>query len=45
MKIFDCFMYFNEELMLEVRLNELNQYVDKFIITVATYVQSGKAKN
>ena len=41
MKIFDCFMYFNEELMIEVRLNELNQYVDKFIIVESSYTHSG----
>ena len=28
MKIFDCFMYFDEELVLDVRLNTLDQYVD-----------------
>ena len=44
MKIFDCFMYFNEELMLEVRLNELNQYVDKFIIVESSYTHSGEYK-
>ena len=28
MKIIDCFMYFNEDLVLDVRLNELNQAKD-----------------
>ena len=28
MKIFDCFMYFDEEAVLELRLNFLNKYVD-----------------
>ena len=32
MKIFDCFMYFDEDLLLDLRLNTLNNYVDKFII-------------
>jgi beta-1,4-mannosyl-glycoprotein beta-1,4-N-acetylglucosaminyltransferase len=32
MKIFDCFMYFDEDLILDIRLNVLNQYVDKFVI-------------
>ena len=32
MKIFDCFMYFDEDLILDLRLNTLNDYVDKFII-------------
>ena len=37
-------MYFNEELMLEARLNELNQYVDKFIIVESSYTHSGENK-
>ena len=32
MKIFDCFMYFDEELILDVRLNTLNEFVDYFVI-------------
>ena len=35
MKIFDCFMYFDEDLLLELRLNILNKYIDKFIIIEA----------
>ena len=44
MKIFDCFMFFDEEMLLDVRLNELNKFVDKFIITESTYTHSGKPK-
>ena len=32
MKIIDCFMYFDEDLVLEIRLNTLNKFVDKFIL-------------
>ena len=32
MKIFDCFTYFDEDLVLDIRLNILNEFVDKFII-------------
>ena len=32
MKIFDCFMYFDEDLLLNLRLNILYKYVDQFII-------------
>ena len=32
MKIFDCFMYFDEEMILDLRLNILNKYVDYFVI-------------
>ena len=44
MKIFDCTTYYNEDLMLEVRFNILNEYVDKFIITEAKYSHSGEKK-
>jgi hypothetical protein len=30
MKIIDCFNYFDEDKILELRLNILNNYVDKF---------------
>ena len=39
MKIYDCFMYFDEDLMLDIRLNVLDKYVNKFIIHVHTNVQ------
>ena len=32
MKIIDCFTYFNEDIVLDVRLNTLDQFVDYFII-------------
>ena len=44
MKIFDCTTFFNENLMLEVRLNILNKYVDKFVISEAKYSHSGEKK-
>ena len=37
-------MFFDEEMMLDLRLNIMNQYVDKFIITEAKYMHSGKPK-
>ena len=37
-------MYFDEDLMVELRLNILNQYVDKFVIVEATRDHSGKKK-
>ena len=45
MKIYDCFMLFDEEMLLDLRLNIMNKYIDKFIITEATYMHSGKPKN
>ena len=44
MKIYDCFMFSDEKMMLELRLNLLNRFVDKFIITEATYFHNGKEK-
>ena len=44
MKIFDCFMFFDEEMLLDLRLNIMDKYIDKFIITEATYMHSGKTK-
>ena len=40
--IFDCFTYFNDDLITELRLNILNNYVDKFVIVEATTDHSGK---
>ena len=37
-------MFFDEEMLLDLRLNVLNKYVDKFVITEATYMHSGKPK-
>ena len=45
MNIYDCFMYFDEDLLLDIRLNILDKYVKKFIISEATYSHNGKAKN
>ena len=44
MKIYDCFMFFDEEMLLDLRLNIMAKYVDKFIITEASYTHSGKSK-
>jgi len=37
-------MLFDEEMLLDLRLNIMDKYVDKFIITEATYMHSGKPK-
>ena len=44
MKIFDCFMYFDEDIVLDVRLNFLNDYVDKFIIIESEYNHRGEKR-
>ena len=45
MKIFDCFMYFDEDVVLDLRLNYLNSYIDKFIIVESMYADNGKKRN
>ena len=45
MKIFDCFMYFDEDLILDLRLNTLNDFVDKFIIVESNITHTGKKKS
>ena len=44
MNIYDCFMYFDEDLLLDLRLNTLSKYVKKFVITEATYTHNGDKK-
>ena len=44
MKLIDCFMYFDEDLVLDIRLNTLKDKVDKFIITEATKNHAGENK-
>ena len=44
MKIFDCFMFFDEEMLLDFRLNYLNDYVDKFVVVESSYTHSGEKR-
>ena len=44
MKTIDCFMYFDEDMLLDLRLNILDQYVSKFVICEATYNHKGISK-
>ena len=41
MKIYDCFMYFDEEVVLDVRLNTLNEFIDYFVIVESIYTHKG----
>ena len=45
MKIFDCFMYFDEETVLELRLNILNKYVDYFVIVESSFTHKGDKRD
>ena len=44
MKIFDCFMYFDEEVILDLRLNMLNEYVDYFVIVESIFTHRGEKR-
>ena len=44
MAIYDCFQYFNEDHILDLRFNILNEYVDYFIISESTKTHQGKNK-
>ncbi len=41
MKIYDCFMYFDEEIILDLRLNTLNEFVDYFVIVESIFTHKG----
>ena len=44
MKIFDCFMYFDEDLVLELRLNLLDAYIDYFVIVESKFNHKGEKR-
>ena len=44
MAIYDCFQYFNEDHIVDLRLNILDKYVDYFVISESTKNHQGKDK-
>ena len=42
MKIYDCFIYFDEDLLLDLRFNILDKFVDKFIIVESKFSHRGE---
>tara|TARA_B100000795_G_scaffold77482_1_gene55285 strand:- start:285 stop:1070 length:786 start_codon:yes stop_codon:yes gene_type:complete len=44
MKIFDCFLYNDENLILDIRFNTLSKFVEKFIIVESKYDHQGNKK-
>ena len=44
MRIYDCFTYFDEDLILDTRLNIMNDYVDYFVIVESTYNHNGERR-
>ena len=45
MAIYDCFQYFNEDHMVDLRMNILDEYVDFFVISESTKTHQGDNKN
>ena len=45
MKIYDCFMYFDEDLILDIRFNILNKYVDYFVIVESRFNHNGDKRD
>ena len=44
MNIYDCFMYYDEDLILDLRLHELDKYVKKFVISESCFAHNGSKK-
>ena len=44
MKIYDCFMFYDEDLVADLRLNILNEHVDEFIIVESKFTHSGEKR-
>ena len=44
MKIYDCFMYFDEEVVLDLRLNTLNEFIDYFVIVESVFTHKGEKR-
>ena len=45
MRIFDCFMFYDEEVVLDIRLNSLKNSVDCFVIVESKYYHNGKKRD
>ena len=44
MAIYDCFQYFNEDHMVDLRMNILDKHVDFFVISESTKTHQGENK-
>ena len=45
MKIFDCFMFYDEKLLLDIRMNILNEFVDYFVIVESKFTHKGDQRD
>ena len=44
MKVYDCTLYHDEDLILELRFNILSKFVDKFVICESKFAHSGRER-
>ena len=44
MKIYDCFMFYDEDLIADLRFNILNQYINEFVVVESKYTHSGEKR-
>ena len=44
MAIYDCFQYFNEDHIIDLRFNILDEFVDYFVISESTKTHQGETK-
>ena len=45
MRIFDCFMFYDEDVILDIRLNSLKNSVDCFVIVESKFYHNGKKRD
>jgi len=45
MRIFDCFMFYDEEVVLDIRLNSLKNLVDYFVVVESKFYHNGKKRD
>jgi beta-1,4-mannosyl-glycoprotein beta-1,4-N-acetylglucosaminyltransferase len=42
--IYDCFLYYDEDMLLDIRLNTLADHIDRFVIVESTHTFTGKSR-
>ena len=45
MRIYDCFMFYDEDLVADLRFNILDEHVTKFVVVESKFTHSGEKRN
>ena len=45
MKIYDACIYYDEDILLDLRFNILDKFIDKFIVVESLFTHSSERKN